>query len=67
LLTQEVLPAGNTPAPGKLLDMQMLLIGGRERTETEYRALLAASGFALNRIVPLPAQLHEIEATPLAL
>jgi O-methyltransferase/methyltransferase family protein len=64
LLAQEVLPDGNAPESGKLLDLQMLLIGGRERTETEYRSLLSASGFALSRIVPLPAPLHVIEATP---
>ncbi len=46
--------------------MQMLLIGGRERTESEYRALLGASGFALKRVVALPAPLHVIEAVPLA-
>jgi hypothetical protein len=66
LLVQEVLPPGNAPSPGKLLDMQMLLIGGRERTEAGYRALLEASGFALKRVVQLPAPLHVIEATPLA-
>jgi hypothetical protein len=66
LLVQEVLPPGNAPSPGKLLDMQMLLIGGRERTEAEYQALLAASGFALQRVVSQPAPLHVIEATPLA-
>ena len=57
LLVQEVLPPGNAPSPGKLLDMQMLLIGGRERTEAGYRALLEASGFALKRVVQLPAPL----------
>jgi hypothetical protein len=66
LLVQEVLPPGNAPSPGKLLDMQMLLIGGRERTEAEYRALLESAGFALQRVVQLPAPLHIIEATPLA-
>lgn len=64
LIVQEALPEGNAPSPGKLLDMQMLLIGGYERTAAEYRALLAASGFDLSRIVPLPAPLHVIEATP---
>jgi hypothetical protein len=64
LIVQEALPEGNAPSPGKLLDMQMLLIGGCERTASEYRALLEASGFSLSRIVPLPAPLHVIEATP---
>lgn len=65
LVVQEVIPAGNTPAVGKLLDMQMLLIGGRERTAAEYRAHFAAAGFRLTRIVPTQAPLHVIEGEPL--
>jgi hypothetical protein len=35
-------------------DLVMLLnLGGRERTEPEFRTLLAAGGFALQRVVPL--------------
>ena len=64
LIVQEVLPSGNAPSPGKLLDMQMLLIGGRERNEAEYRTLLQCAGFQLSRIVQLPAPLHVIEAVP---
>ncbi len=64
LIVQEVLPAGNAPSPGKLLDMQMLLIGGRERNQADYRALLESAGFQLARIVQLPAPLHVIEAMP---
>jgi hypothetical protein len=30
----------------------MLVIGGRERTEANFRSLLAAAGFAITRIVP---------------
>jgi hypothetical protein len=61
LVVQEALPAGNTPSVGKLLDLQMLLIGGRERTEDEYRALYGAAGFELTRVVPTPSPLHVIE------
>lgn len=64
LLVQEVIPAGNTPSAGKLLDMQMLLIGGRERTEAEYRGLLEEAGFRLTRIVPTQVPLSLIEAVP---
>ncbi len=64
LLTQEVLPPGNVPSVGKLLDMQMLLIGGRERTEGEYAALCSAAGYRLTRIVPTASPLHVIEAQP---
>src|SRR5258708_6214831 len=54
-----------------MMDMHMLgLLGGRERTEAEYRTLLDASGFTLSRILSLSAVSERIdtsiiEATPL--
>jgi len=33
----------------------MMVIGARERTETEFRSLLAATGFSLTRIIPTEA------------
>ena len=46
------------------------LLGGQERTESEYRELFGASGFTLSRIVPLSTVSENvdtsiIEATPL--
>jgi len=35
--------------------MDLLVVGGRERTEAEFRSLLAASGFSLMRIIPTEA------------
>lgn len=61
LIVQEALPPGDAPSFGKLLDLQMLLIGGRERTEAEYRALLQASGYELSRIVETASPLHIVE------
>ena len=61
LVVQEALPAGNAESFGKLLDIQMLLIGGRERTEDEYRELLASAGYELTRVVPTTTPLHVIE------
>jgi hypothetical protein len=53
LVVETVIPPGNAPSFGKLLDLEMLALpGGVERTETEYRELLAAGGFRLTRIVP---------------
>lgn len=44
---------------GALLDMHMLVLaGGHERTETEYRALLEATGFRLTRIVATDPSAH---------
>jgi hypothetical protein len=36
--------------------------GGRERTETEYRAFLAEAGLRLERIVPTGAAVSLVEA-----
>jgi hypothetical protein len=61
LAVQEALPPRNAPSVGKLLDMQMLLIGGRERTEMEYQALFRAAGLRLTRTIPTSAAVHVIE------
>jgi hypothetical protein len=41
--------------PVGLMELLMLVIGGRERTEADFRLLLAATGFSLTRIVPTEA------------
>lgn len=53
LVIESVIPPGNDPFGGKLLDLVMLLIpGGKERTEDEYRTLFAKAGLELTRVVP---------------
>jgi SAM-dependent methyltransferase len=50
LLESIVAPPG-VPDQTKILDIQMLVaLGGRERTEEEYRALLVRSGFELEQV-----------------
>lgn len=44
--------------------MMMVLTGGRERSERDYRTLLAAAGFELTRIIPTPTNRSIIEAVP---
>ena len=67
LLVEAVLPPGDVPHPGKLLDLVMLTVaGGRERSEAEYADLLAAAGFTLTRVVPTASQASVIEAVPSA-
>ena len=59
-----VRPAGDTPHPGKILDMMMLVgPGGQERTEQEYGALLAKAGLRLTRVVPTESPVSVVEAT----
>ena len=53
IVNEQIIPPGNEPHPGKLGDIMMLLIGGRERTEAQWRSLFEASGFTLSRVVPL--------------
>lgn len=63
LLVEHVLAPGNTPDPGKVQDLNMLVVlGGRERTAAEFNALLGAAGFTLTRIIPTAAPVSVIEA-----
>jgi hypothetical protein len=63
LIVEMVLPPGNAPHPGKMLDIMMLVgPGGQERTETEYGELLAKAGFRLKRVVPTPSAVSVVEA-----
>jgi hypothetical protein len=65
LLIEMVLPPGNTPHPGKVLDMMMLVgPGGQERTAEEYGVLLAKAGFRLTRVVPTESAVSVVEAVP---
>ncbi len=52
LIVEGVVPPGSGPSPLKMLDIQMLvLLGGIQRTEDEFRDLLSRNGFALEKIV----------------
>lgn len=65
LLVEHVLPAGDAPSSGKLLDLNMLVMpGGIERTEDEFRRLYELAGFRLNRVVPALDDLSVIEGLP---
>jgi hypothetical protein len=65
LLVEMVLPEGDTPHPGKMLDLMMLVgPGGQERTEPEYGTLLAKAGFRLTRVVPTSSPVSVVEAKP---
>jgi len=49
--------------PAGLGDLMMLVIGGRERTEADFRSLLGSAGFKLSRMIPAgPYQLIECHA-----
>jgi precorrin-6B methylase 2 len=66
LLVIEVLVAkGNERSYAKSQDVNMLVnLGGRERSEDEYRDLYLDAGFILNRIIPIQDELHVLEGIP---
>ena len=64
LLIEAPLPPRNELSLHKLMDINMLVMtGGRERTEAEYRSLLEAAGFTLTRVTVTPLELAVLEAS----
>ena len=62
LVMEIIVPHGNNPSVAKLMDLEMMVItGGRERTETEYKSLFESSGFRLSRIISTKESVHIIE------
>jgi hypothetical protein len=68
LVVEAIMPERARDRPAAIrMDLHMLLLlGARERTEEEFRSLLARAGFAVQRVVMTasPAGLGVIEATP---
>ena len=65
LVLETVLPEGDEPHMGKLLDVLMLaLVGGRERTEREYAALLDRADLRIEEIVPTATPVGVLVAAP---
>ena len=48
------------PGPG----YRLVVTGGRQRSEAEFRDLYTRAGFELTRIVPTPARVAVIEGAP---
>jgi len=62
LVVDSIVPADAKYDPSKVMDLVMMLFsGGKERTEEEFSALFAASGWRLNRIIPTASPLSIIE------
>jgi hypothetical protein len=66
LICERIVPLGNEPSSAKLIDLHMMMTnhGGKERTEEEYRTLLAAAGFRIERVIPTRTPWSVIEARP---
>lgn len=67
LVVEVVIPLGNQPSVGKILDVNMLVMcpGGKERTEAEYRQLFKLAGFQMTRIIPTNSLASIIEGIPI--
>ena len=65
LIAEDLVCGPNQPCPARRQDINMLVrTGGRNRTEQEYRDVLARGGFRTTRVIPTASTLFLIEATP---
>lgn len=66
LLIEKIMPTQVSDCPGvALLDLNMLVeVGGVQRTEEQYRRLLASSGLCLHRVVATDSETSVLEAVP---
>ena len=65
LVVEAIIPPGNQPSFHKFMDLNMMvMLGGRERTEPEYRSLLEAAGFELTAVTPTRTEMMVIEGMP---
>jgi hypothetical protein len=63
LVVERIVPVESGPSPSKLVDISMLVLtGGRERTDDEYRALLTSAELATRRVVAVDGETSIIEA-----
>jgi hypothetical protein len=67
LVVEGIVPPGNEPSVSKFFDLAMMVMpGGTERTEEEYRQLFEAAGFRLTRVVPTSTWVSVLEGVPSA-
>jgi hypothetical protein len=69
LVVERVIPERLEPTfvdqRGTLMDLNMLVLaGGRERTEGEFKELFESAGFELREVFPTPSGLNVIEGVP---
>ena len=66
LIVEAVVPVGNEPSLAKDFDIVMLVLpGGIERTEEEYRLLFKQAGFRLSSITPTTSVVSVVEGRPM--
>lgn len=64
LIVERIVPETVSEADQEVIrgDLTMLTIGGKERTEAEYRTLLGSAGLTITKIAPVDAVYSVIEA-----
>ncbi len=62
LIVEKVITEGNDPDFAKVLALNMMAIGGKERTRAQYEALLDGAGFQLEAVHTLPGPVDIVEA-----
>ncbi len=65
IIAESIIPPGNEFSLSKFLDLEVLLMGGgRERNEEEFRKLLKEAGFHLSQIIHTEENISIIEGIP---
>ncbi|QFZ24662.1 SAM-dependent methyltransferase [Saccharothrix syringae] len=65
LVVEAVVPPGNDPDPGKVIDLLMMSsFTGRERTRAEFGALFARADLRLTRVLPTGTRMSVVEGVP---
>jgi len=66
IVVDTVVPETDEPHFSKFFDLNMLVMtGGKERTETEFRQLFQSAGFKLLRVIPTDLPTSIVEAQPM--
>jgi hypothetical protein len=63
LIVDRIMPGTSAPSPVKIVDITVMVLygGGRERTELEFRDLLAQANIRISRMIPLQTESSMIE------
>ena len=66
LVAEMVMPEDDAPFPGKLYDVEMMVVcaEGKQRTPAEFRALFEQAGMTFSRIIPTSSPFSLVEALP---
>lgn len=67
LVVEMIIPPGNEPSLGKIVDVEALIMtaGAIERTEQQYGELLEKAGFKVTRVISTRSPMSIIEAEPI--